>query len=112
MKTTRIEMTDGYIELREEVTRKMSREYMATLDEYATVNADGDKKITTKGVDVASENLVRDMIERVVAKGEDGVEREVEVTREWMDELPESVYSKVQDYVLKKFNGAREKAKK
>lgn len=108
----KIEIENGYVELHESVKRRMSREYMNTLDEHAVVSETGDQKLTAKGVDIASEQLVRDMIVRVVVTGDDGVEKEVEATRDWMDDLAESDYTKIADYVLKKFNEARGKAKK
>ena len=90
----------------------MSREYLEILHDTANTGQDGSQKLTLKGSDAASEYLVRAMIERVVEIGDDNVEKQIETTRDWMDNLAETDYLPLQTYVLKKFADARENSKK
>ena len=108
----RLEIRNGYVEIKDFVTRKMSREYMAILSENAHVTAEGKESVTAKGVNLASELMVLSMIERAVTIGDDGVEKQIEVDEEWLDNLPEKDFTKVSEAVLEIFNDGRKKAKK
>lgn len=108
----KVEITGGYVELKEFVTRKMSREYMEKLSEHSLTKEDGSLAITPKAINYASEYIVLEMIDRAVEKGEDGVEKEVGVDAEWLDGLREKDFNKVSEAVLKLFNEGRKAAKK
>lgn len=112
MEKQKIEITGGYVELKEFVTRKMSREYMDKISEHSAVKEDGSLAITPKAVNSASEYIVLEMIERVVIVSADETETTIDADSEWLDGLREKDFNKVSDAVLKIFNEGRKTSKK
>lgn len=108
----KVEITGGYVELKDFVTRKMSRVYMDKLSEHSVTKEDGSLAITATAINIASEYIVLQMITRAVVKGEDGVEKEVEADEEWLDALREKDFNLISEAVLKLFNEGRKTAKK
>lgn len=110
--TNRIEITGGYVNIREYATRKISREYLNLISEHSEMKEDGSLAITPKAVNIASEYLVCEMIEGAFILTADGTEKEIEVNKDWLDELREKDFTKISDVVLKIFNDGRKASKK
>lgn len=106
----KIEITGGYVELLEETTRKMTKEYTYALAENSVVT-DGGEKLTMKAIDIASEGLVVAMIHRAVLVV-DGKEEQITVDRDWLDSLASKDFDKIQKHVLSAFQRGRDEAKK
>lgn len=111
----RIEITGGYVEIKDFINRKMAREYTEILSENARITPAGRESMTMKGINAASEFLVLAMLHRVVlnvVEGEGSVEKEITADREWLDSLDEQDFDKIADPVLAIMNKNKTEAKK
>lgn len=108
----KIEITGGYVVLKEFITRKTSREYLDILSQHSGTKEDGSLAITPKAVSAASEFLLIQMVDKVVMVGADGSETEVEADHDWLDGMRDSDFTKLSEKVLKQFNEGRASAKK
>lgn len=108
----KIDITGGYVVLKDFVTRKVSREYLDVLSEHSNTREDGSLAITSKAVSAASEFLLLKMVDKVVMVGADGSETEMEADSDWLDNLRNEDFVKLSEKVLKQFNEGRASAKK
>ena len=108
----KIDITGGYVLLSEKISRKVARDYLEKLDETSVTNSDGDQKLTSFGIETASEFLVLALIEKVVMVGADGSETDIKADRDWIDGLDQEDFDPIQTYVIKKFNSSRNTGKK
>lgn len=108
----KIDITGGYVLLSDRIKRSVAREYLEKLDASSVTNADGDQKLTSFGIETASEFLVLSLVEKVVMVGADGSETEIKADRDWLDNLDQVDFDPIQTYVIKKFNDSRNMGKK
>lgn len=112
MDNKRIDILGGYVELLPFVTRRMSRDFTETLTKTANINSEGKQIVTAEGVDAAAQGMILAMIKRVVVTGEDGVEKEITASEEWLDQLPNKDFTLINKVVQEMYDDGREKAKK
>lgn len=113
-----LDLTFGTVVLKDFITHKASRDYQATLfkdtqmEQTGEVDEKGRPKmkfaINPANAELANEALVVAMIKTV--KLSDG--SEVVATREWLDELPQADFQKIEKAVLDIKNAKEEDAKK
>lgn len=106
-----IELSNGYVLMREVVTRKIAREYSEKL--YNDTSMDSSTKISMNpiNIELASEALVLGLVEKVVVVT-DEKETYVEPTRDWLDNLPEEDFKKIENAALAVKKGSDAGAKK
>ncbi len=107
----KIELSNGYVVLKEVITRKISREYTAKLFEGATINNEGKSLLSPMNYENASEYLVMSLLEKIAVLKE-GTEQAVLVDREWLDNLPVEDWKKIERAVLDINKSKEEQVKK
>lgn len=90
----KIEITNGYVEMSDFLTRKADRIYSEVLFENAEMDEAGKLKASPKQIDIASQALTLSLIKKIVIKDGDN-EKEVEATSEWLDDLNNIDYKKI-----------------
>lgn len=104
----KVEITGGYVEINDRVTRKIARDYVKVLTAHST--ADGD--ITRTDMEDASENLTLALVDKAVMVAADGSEHTVTVDQDWLDNLDESDFQKVGGKVYSIYKASKEQSKK
>lgn len=101
----KIEIKNGYVEMKEVLDRKTYRNYNNTLFSNASMNAEGDLTANPQQVDIAIECLVLGLIKKVVVV-KDEQEEEISATQEWIDNLDNHDFKKLEEvaYSIKKSN--------
>lgn len=103
----KVEISGGYVEISEKVTRKIAKEYVSVL----TANSVNDKIIRTD-MEEASEYLALALITRVVLIAADGTEHEQTPDQDWLGNLDEADFQKVGAKVYGIYKAAKERSKK
>lgn len=107
----RIDIKNGYVEMRETLTRKAYRDYQTTLmrgvkyRETGEKDEDGKPHLETEmgevNVEAAAEALVLALIQRVVEVKPDGAEAEIALTRDWLDGIEQADFAKIEKQAMK-----------
>lgn len=111
----KVDILNGYVIVKDTLTRKAQREYNNQLFHNAEmVNVTDGKsefRLSPVQMDLAGEALVLNMIEKVVVT-EGEKEREVTPDRDWLDELSDLDFKKIEKEVLRIKKEGDAKAKK
>lgn len=124
----KIELSNGYVILMDFITHKASRDYQAALLKGTRMRPTGDVDesgkpkmeydIDPNNADLANEALVLGMIEKVAVvtkaqnEGETGSEETIQPTREWLDRMPQTDFSKLERAAMEIKSKKDEDAKK
>lgn len=96
----KIEITNGYVEMSERLDRKTYRNYNNILFDNASMNTDGDLTANPQQVDIAVEALVLGLTKRVVVI-ENAQEKDIAANQEWIDNLDNNDFKKLEEYAYK-----------
>lgn len=116
-----IELSNGYVVLKDFITHRASRDYQATLLKGTRMKPTGDVDekgrpkmeydIDPSNSDRANEAFVIAMIEKIVRKDGDQ-ETEIPATIEWLESMPQREFQKLEQAVLDIKHREDEEAKK
>lgn len=108
----KIETSNGYVLVRETITRKIARDYKSALLKGTHVTGSGEMgELNALNIDEASEALLLGLVEQVVVVA-DGKDTFVDANRDWLDNLLEDDFKKLETAVLAIKNHKEEDAKK
>ncbi len=107
----KVELSNGYVILKDVLTRKINREYVAKLFNGSTVDTEGRSIMSPVNYDIANEHLVLSLVEKAVVLKE-GEEQGVLIDHDWIDNLPNEDWNKIEKAALTLKNKQEEQVKK
>lgn len=109
----RIDIDNGYVEINEKVTRKTMRTYQEIITEGGT-SSSKETTLLPAQIDKGTEFMIKNQISKAVFFDENDATVEVEqkVTSDWLDNLDNRDYSRIDNEIQKIVTKARVRAEK
>lgn len=108
----KVQTSNGYVLLKETLTRKVARDYNNTLFKDISLSSSGEVQANPANVSLAGEALVFGLIEKIAVVDADGKETFLDANTEWLDNLPEADFRLIEVEAIRIKNESSSPVKK